>query len=134
VYECWEWALAQVSLRPTGWTNGLISLIRDVVADAKWAAETEAKGKAEAEAVSNLDYDGESESSEDDSESEWESCGHLIAESSGVEKTAESDSKADAKAEALPLVGVVNRPPRDVGVYTYLSSPWNLLIRLRYRL
>ena len=82
VFECWEWALNKVGLRPTDWSNGLLRLIKEVVADAK----------------------------------------------------AKSDAKADAEADALPLVGVFTRPQRDVGVYTYLSSPWNVLIRLRYRL
>ena len=49
VFKCWKWALNEVGLQPSAWTNGLLRLIKAVVADAK-AKVAESADKADAEA------------------------------------------------------------------------------------
>jgi hypothetical protein len=128
VYKCWEQALARSHLHPREYTNVLIRLIKDVVADARAQAKVEAKGKG---AMSSVFTD------EDDPDQEWESYEHLLVGSSRVEQTMEPDPEASSSSSSSSSSSAQHACPRPAPLTQTLSAdevkPKTLKALLRYR-
>jgi hypothetical protein len=103
------------------------------VVDAKVEAEAEAeaagKRKAECDVSMHSRLDSDAEDDPVSRQDKWDA--EFEHEQTGWE---DACGGVMPMADATPRVGVFTRPQRDVGVYTYSSSPWNVLIPLRYRL